>query len=282
MPKVAREISELECDRITRIGAHCVGGVPGLLLSVTACANGSGVTRSWVLRISIDGRRRDIGLGRYTEISLVRARELASEFKLKRTEAWQEKESRRIIKAKEEDNLLRLLEEKANAKVREKILINEMQMIASGSDNQYVSLEAARFHFGGVPKRALPHTNGQCRVGDLRKWWKRVEARTPEPEPHQLYRHFDAHGSLLYVGISLSALTRLGQHRANSHWFSQICTIQVEHFPDFESARTAELNAIRSETPLYNVEGRAMTRAVDMGIGMMQELAQRELERQQC
>ena len=37
-----------------------------------------------------------------------------------------------------------------------------------------------------------------------------------------LYRHFAADGSLLYVGISLSALNRLGQHKQNAEWFDKI------------------------------------------------------------
>ena len=30
------------------------------------------------------------------------------------------------------------------------------------------------------------------------------------------YRHYDKNGNLLYVGVSLSSLQRLGQHKSNS------------------------------------------------------------------
>ena len=35
--------------------------------------------KSWVLRITVDGRRRDIGLGGYPSVSLARAREKAAD-----------------------------------------------------------------------------------------------------------------------------------------------------------------------------------------------------------
>ena len=68
-----------------------------------------------------------------------------------------------------------------------------------------------------------------------------------------LYRHYDAKGALLYVGISLSALARLGQHKQCSHWFDQIAAITIEHFATRADALLAESEAIRKERPLYNV-----------------------------
>lgn len=70
-----------------------------------------------------------------------------------------------------------------------------------------------------------------------------------------LYRHFDGAGTLLYVGVSLSALHRLSQHRNHSHWFSKIKTVTIEHFSSREMAIEAETNAIRDERPLYNLLG---------------------------
>ena len=35
-----------------------------------------------------------------------------------------------------------------------------------------------------------------------------------------LYRHYDKDDKLLYVGISISAYTRLSQHKINSKWAS--------------------------------------------------------------
>ena len=36
----------------------------------------------------------------------------------------------------------------------------------------------------------------------------------------QLYRHFDCDGVLLYVGISLSTVARLCEHKHSSKWYA--------------------------------------------------------------
>src|SRR5690606_6831850 len=68
-----------------------------------------------------------------------------------------------------------------------------------------------------------------------------------------LYRHFDAEGRLLYVGISLNAFSRLMQHRRDSVWFRQIASVTIEWFPTRGKAVDAEVQAIRNERPLHNV-----------------------------
>lgn len=70
--------------------------------------------------------------------------------------------------------------------------------------------------------------------------------------PTQLYRHFDANGRLLYVGISASATNRLGQHKRKAAWFGLIANITVETFPTRRDALVAEAIAIRDEKPLCN------------------------------
>jgi hypothetical protein len=68
-----------------------------------------------------------------------------------------------------------------------------------------------------------------------------------------LYRHFDAEGRLLYVGISLSAVHRLAQHRASA-WFASIATVTIETFPSRAGAAEAERLAIQTEGPLHNIK----------------------------
>ena len=70
----------------------------------------------------------------------------------------------------------------------------------------------------------------------------------------ELYRHFDADGKLLYVGISFSTLARLAQHR-NSGWFNRIRRIDIESFATRIEALKAEKIAIRTEAPEYNKAG---------------------------
>ncbi|MGM0984864.1 MAG: tyrosine-type recombinase/integrase [Pseudomonadota bacterium] len=81
MPKVAKELSAAEVRRIDRPGFHAVGGVPGLLLQVTA-----GGGRSWVLRVLVGNRRRGFGLGSFPYVSLADARTRARELRDKLAE----------------------------------------------------------------------------------------------------------------------------------------------------------------------------------------------------
>jgi len=69
-----------------------------------------------------------------------------------------------------------------------------------------------------------------------------------------LYRHFDKDGILLYVGISLSALNRLGQHKDHSHWFDTISRVEIENFNTREEALVAESLAIFNEKPTHNIK----------------------------
>lgn len=76
-------------------------------------------------------------------------------------------------------------------------------------------------------------------------------ARRPGIDSVALYRHFDADGRLLYVGISRSVTARLTQH-SESPWDHLIARIEVERFPTREEAEAAERAAIRSERPIHN------------------------------
>lgn len=78
--------------------------------------------------------------------------------------------------------------------------------------------------------------------------------------PTALYRHRNAEGTLLYVGISLSPIYRLSQHRDASPWFKEIATVTVEWFDSRELALAAEREAIRSESPIYNIVHRVTAR----------------------
>ena len=63
MPRLAKELSALDVKRIRSPGLHFVGGVPGLALQVV------GDARSWVLRVAVAGKRREIGLGGFSSVN---------------------------------------------------------------------------------------------------------------------------------------------------------------------------------------------------------------------
>ena len=73
MPKLAKELQALAVSNLSAQGFHFVGCVQGLALQVT------GGSRAWVLRATIGGKRRDMGLGPYPEVTLAQARDKARE-----------------------------------------------------------------------------------------------------------------------------------------------------------------------------------------------------------
>jgi integrase len=72
MGKRQNELGALAVSQIKRRGINFVGGVAGLAINV--CVSGS---RSWVLRYTVNGRRRDKGLGGYPDVTLAQAKEKA-------------------------------------------------------------------------------------------------------------------------------------------------------------------------------------------------------------
>ena len=64
--------------RLKQHGRHFVGGMPGLALQVTATG-----ARSWILRATIAGKRRDMGLGSFPDVSLAIARQVARDARAK-------------------------------------------------------------------------------------------------------------------------------------------------------------------------------------------------------
>jgi integrase len=69
MPKQAKKLSACHVHRLKKTGAHAVGGVAGLYLQVRGPR-----ARSWILKAPIHGKRPNLGLGSFPEISLEKAR----------------------------------------------------------------------------------------------------------------------------------------------------------------------------------------------------------------
>ncbi|MEN9416387.1 MAG: hypothetical protein RI988_7 [Pseudomonadota bacterium] len=73
MPKLARELSALEVSRLSAPGLHAVGGTPGLHLRIKPSG-----AKGWILRIKIGDKRRDIGLGGYSQTGMTLAKARAA------------------------------------------------------------------------------------------------------------------------------------------------------------------------------------------------------------
>jgi predicted DNA-binding transcriptional regulator AlpA len=111
---------------------------------------------------------------------------------------------------------------------------------------------------GDFPKpRAVSARCVRWLVSDLEAW---AEARTVASEEafegskaFHLYRHFDAGGTLLYVGVSISALNRLMGHKEKAHWYWTIARMDVTNYETRQASLDAERKAIIEEMPLFNI-----------------------------
>lgn len=74
MPKVAKQLSALEVSRLKAPGLVSVGCVPGLSLQISASG-----ARSWILRVKVGDKRRDMGLGAFPGVTLAQAHQKARE-----------------------------------------------------------------------------------------------------------------------------------------------------------------------------------------------------------
>ena len=63
MPKVAKVLTDLAVRRLNKRGLHTVGGVKGLRLQITSTG-----ARSWILRVTVARKVREIGLGSYPSV----------------------------------------------------------------------------------------------------------------------------------------------------------------------------------------------------------------------
>lgn len=70
-----------------------------------------------------------------------------------------------------------------------------------------------------------------------------------------VYRFFDAHGDLLYVGIANSVIHRISQHITSKEWFQTVASAKFEHLETRAEAEARERHIIQSERPRYNVRG---------------------------
>lgn len=68
-----------------------------------------------------------------------------------------------------------------------------------------------------------------------------------------LYRIFDADGTLLYVGITNDVKRRCNEHRLKQRWGNRIASVTVTPHDTKEAAQRAEMIAIGVERPRHNV-----------------------------
>lgn len=94
MSRKAKELSALAVSKISTCGFYFVGGTAGLALQVAPSG-----ARSWILRVMIAGKRCDMGLGGFPEVTLSAAREAARTARSKIRSGVDPIEERRTIRS---------------------------------------------------------------------------------------------------------------------------------------------------------------------------------------
>ena len=100
MPRVAKELGPLAVKRLSHTGIkgncmYAVGGVAGLYMQVTP--NGG---KTWVLRVLVGEKRRDIGLGGFPTVTLAQARDKARDARDMISRGIDPVEERKAVKAR--------------------------------------------------------------------------------------------------------------------------------------------------------------------------------------
>ena len=158
MPKVAKELTALEVKRLQHPQtsanpvARAVGGVAGLYLQMSASG-----ARSWLLKAQLmSGKRRELGLGPYPEVSLADAREEARELKAQIRTGL--------------DPMLERQKLRAELRAQERAALTFTgamdAYIADGELNHYSTDKSRDLWVNSMRTYVLPHI-GDMRVGDI-------------------------------------------------------------------------------------------------------------------
>lgn len=73
---------------------------------------------------------------------------------------------------------------------------------------------------------------------------------------HVVYRYLGG-GELLYVGMTFDLYERMKAHRRLSPWWPDMDRLVIKVYPSRVAARRAEIEAIRTEFPVYNAPERS-------------------------
>ena len=72
--------------------------------------------------------------------------------------------------------------------------------------------------------------------------------------PTSVYRYYDKHGVLLYVGITGRGLARNSEHNKTKEWWQYVTRQEVEHYKTRRAAHNIEKELIRQHRPPFNVQ----------------------------
>jgi hypothetical protein len=70
--------------------------------------------------------------------------------------------------------------------------------------------------------------------------------------PTAVYRYYDRHGVLIYVGVTSRGTTRNFEHVSHAEWWPHVASQEVEHHADRSTALAREKELIREFRPPFN------------------------------
>jgi hypothetical protein len=73
-----------------------------------------------------------------------------------------------------------------------------------------------------------------------------------------VYRLFNADRELIYIGCTHDVEARINAHRVSAWWYPQVHFSSVEDFSDRTTAHAAEMKAIFTENPKWNIRHRSL------------------------
>ncbi len=163
MPVVARELTAVEVASISAPGTHAVGGITGLCLQVTATG-----ARSWLLRITLDERRREFGLGAFPTLTVLAARTAARSLREKIGKGADPALQRRTARAARQLPISKTVTFKACS---EAFLAAEL---SNGRDARYVATvlrDLERLAFADIGHAAIGSMTTESVLGVLTPIW---------------------------------------------------------------------------------------------------------------
>ena len=87
------------------------------------------------------------------------------------------------------------------------------------------------------------------------------------PAGPSVYRAFNIHGVLLYVGSTTNPPQRIRGHMTTTRWWPEVVRIDMEPYATEQQARRAEAEAIRDQPGIYNREFVRRPKTFDSALG---------------
>jgi hypothetical protein len=119
------------------------------------------------------------------------------------------------------------------------------------ADDTYDADGRQILNYEQAARKALAMLDASTSASNIPDKWHSFAARGIVPTCF-LYRHYDAQGDLLYIGMSLNVLARQVRHIERAAWANTIYQIVIEPFATREELLAAEEYAIRTEFPKHN------------------------------